>query len=60
MSFWAKLAGWMQFGVQLFSQVAPMLTGPGSPHGAFNWISLGASLLTAVAVHGAASTDGVK
>ena len=60
MSTWAKIAGWMQFAIVTFSQVAQQFGTSGAPHGAFNWIGLGASLLTAIAVHGAASTDGTK
>jgi hypothetical protein len=60
MSFFAKMAGWGQFAVGLFNQVLPLVTGPNQPHGAFSWTNFGISLLTAIAVHGAASTDGVK
>ena len=54
----AKILGWAQFGVQLFSQVAQQVQPGGAPHGAFSWITLLSSLGVAVGVHAAASTDG--
>lgn len=60
MHIFAKIFGWGQFALNLATQIFPLVTGPNQPHGAFSWISFGASLATAIAVHGAASTDGVK
>lgn len=58
-SAWAKIFGWMSFGVALFGQFSQMMM-TAQPHGAFGWIGAGASLLTAIAIHGASSTDGQK
>lgn len=55
-STWAKIAGWAQFALQSLGQVAQ----GGAPHGALSWIGLIGSLVTAVAIHGASSTDGGK
>jgi len=55
-SFWGKLFGWVQFGLQVLGNVAQ----GGAPHGVFGWIGLVGSLATAVAVHNASSTDGQK
>lgn len=52
----AKIFGWVQFGLQAVGQVATA----GMPHGVFSWIALLGSLATAVAVHGAAKTDGTN
>lgn len=59
-STWAKLFGWGQFALQTLTQAGAAFSSQGLPHGAFNWIGFGASLLTAVAVHGASNTDGTK
>ena len=59
-STWAKVAGWAQFAVVTFGQVAQQFGTSGTPHGAWNWVAFAASLGTAVAVHGAANTDGAK
>ena len=53
----AKIAGWGQFGLNLVGQ---MQQAPSAPHGALQWITLAGSLVTAVAVHAASSTDGSK
>lgn len=55
-STWAKIAGWLQFGLQTAGQA----TTGGLPHGVFGWVGWLASLATAVAVHGAASTSGAE
>lgn len=53
---WAKIGGWAQFALQLLGQVSSGQM----PHGAMGWIGLAGSLLAAVGIHGAASTDGTK
>lgn len=53
MSTFAKIFGWIQFGVTAASQVFA------SPvHGWQGWLTAIASLAAAVGIHGAASTDG--
>jgi hypothetical protein len=54
-SILGKILGWGQFalaGVSSIQQAAP--------HTVTSWLTLAGSLLTAVALHGASSTDGVK
>ncbi len=56
--WWAKLLGWGQFVLNTAGQVA---ASPGGlPHGPIGWISLGASLLTAVGIHASSNTDGTR
>jgi hypothetical protein len=55
-SIWAKIFGWVQFGLQTVAQVS---TG-GVPHNWHDWLSLIASGALAVGMHAAASTDGTK
>lgn len=52
----AKIFGWAQFGIQTAGQVL----GAGIPTTVMGWVALIGSLLTAVGVHTAASTDGAK
>jgi len=52
----AKVAGWLQFAGQFFSQVASS----GLPHNAVGWAGLAGSLLLAVGMHAAGTTDGSK
>jgi hypothetical protein len=52
----AKIFGWAQFLVPVLSQAA---TG-GSPHGFAGWATLVGSLLGAVGIHAASSTEGTK
>lgn len=57
MKHWlAKIAGWGQFGLNLAGQLSQ--PGAPTPHGALQWTQLVGSLVTAVAVHAASSTDG--
>jgi hypothetical protein len=55
-SILAKILGWGQFGLSVLGQVATS----GAPHGAFGWLGLAGSLLTAVALHASSNTDGTK
>lgn len=52
----AKIFGWGQFGLNTVGT----LIGNGLPHGAFGWLGILTSLLTAVGVHAASTTDGTK
>lgn len=52
----AKIFGWGQFGLQVVGTAVQQ----GLPHGLFGWLGLVTSLLTAVGVHAASATDGVK
>lgn len=57
MHIFAKIAGWSQFALQLLGAFGSQA---GQVHGWQGWLALIGSGVTAVAVHGAASTDGVK
>jgi hypothetical protein len=56
MTHWiAKIGGWAQFALQLGAQVAQ-----NTPHGWQSWLTMAGSLLAAVGIHAASSTDGAK
>jgi hypothetical protein len=50
----AKVSGWMQFAAQLASQMAST----GLPHNTVGWVSLVGSLIVAIGMHAAGSTNG--
>lgn len=52
----AKIFGWAQFGLTTVSQVLST----GVPHNAQGWVGMLGSLLMAVGIHAAGSTDGAK
>lgn len=51
-----KVMGWGQFGLQCFQQLATT----GVPHTTLGWLTTIGSLVMAVGMHAAASTDGTK
>jgi hypothetical protein len=54
-SILGKVFGWAQFALTGTQQLAGNL-----PHGWVGWLTTAGSLLTAIAIHGASSTDGAK
>lgn len=55
MSTFAKVFGWIQFAVSAGAQI---FASQGTPHTWQSWLTMIASGAAAVAIHGAASTDG--
>jgi len=51
----AKIGGWAQFGVAVLDKVVAT-----HPTHLTDWLALTVSLLAAVGIHAAASTDGAK
>lgn len=56
-SVWAKIFGWVQFGLAFLGQVGQS---GGFPHSIWQWVALGGSAAIAAATHAASSTDGTK
>jgi hypothetical protein len=52
----AKIAGWLQFALAAIGTAATT----GLPHGALGWLGLLGSLATAIGVHNASNSPGVK